>query len=215
MSLSAAVISAPDVKLQSKRGKMEVDITEPVLRKSSLKDIYTNVLYRIRYWKDEKNTEVTIFLSICINDGNDLLLLGANVAGPMWPASDWVSFAVFHFKLAPGVGHLTGNRAEEHRGHTAPRRRSPFMMVIQYSGFAERLAFRDTNTTARIRTTNSLVTGTTWYLVGCSVTGGTKDGENLTAYFKVNIHSCSAVMKGSRRLADRGAIKVTFPEAAA
>lgn len=60
MSFSAAVISAPDVKLQSRRGKMEVDITEPVLRKSSLKDVYTNIKYQIRYWTEENRKEVTI-----------------------------------------------------------------------------------------------------------------------------------------------------------
>lgn len=34
----------------------------------------------------------------------------ANVAEPMWPASDWVSLAVFHFKVAPGD---TENRLED------------------------------------------------------------------------------------------------------
>ncbi|GAA6099329.1 cytokine receptor family member b4 [Tachysurus ichikawai] len=54
------VISAPDVKLQSRRGKMEVDITEPVLRKSSLKDVYTNIKYQIRYWTEENRKEVKL-----------------------------------------------------------------------------------------------------------------------------------------------------------
>ncbi|TSM60583.1 Interferon alpha/beta receptor 2 [Bagarius yarrelli] len=52
------VIGAPDVRLQSRAGKLEVDITEPVLRKSSLKDVYTNVLYRIRYWTEGQKTEI-------------------------------------------------------------------------------------------------------------------------------------------------------------
>ncbi|KAB5576725.1 hypothetical protein PHYPO_G00201730 [Pangasianodon hypophthalmus] len=46
------VIGAPDVRLQSRRGTMEVDITEPVLRKSNLKDVYGNIFYRIRYWTE-------------------------------------------------------------------------------------------------------------------------------------------------------------------
>ncbi|KAF4086707.1 hypothetical protein AMELA_G00087400 [Ameiurus melas] len=46
------VIGAPDVRLQSRRGKMEVEITEPALRKSSLKGVYNNISYRIRYWTE-------------------------------------------------------------------------------------------------------------------------------------------------------------------
>lgn len=52
------VISAPDVRLQSRAGKLEVDITEPALRKGSLKDVYTSVLYRIRYWTEGQKTEM-------------------------------------------------------------------------------------------------------------------------------------------------------------
>ncbi|XP_058247754.1 interleukin-10 receptor subunit beta-like [Hemibagrus wyckioides] len=54
------VIGAPDVTLQSRRGKMEVGITEPVLRKSSLKDIYSNIAYNIHYWIEGKTTEVKV-----------------------------------------------------------------------------------------------------------------------------------------------------------
>ncbi|XP_053352887.1 interleukin-10 receptor subunit beta-like [Clarias gariepinus] len=54
------VISAPDVKLQSRRGKMEVDIIEPVLHKSTLKDVYTNINYRIRYWTEGKTDKVEV-----------------------------------------------------------------------------------------------------------------------------------------------------------
>lgn len=59
---SAAVIGAPVVRLQSRRGKMEVDITEPVLRKSSLKDFYTNILYHIRYWTEGEEKKVLIYI---------------------------------------------------------------------------------------------------------------------------------------------------------
>ncbi|XP_047671351.1 cytokine receptor family member b4 [Tachysurus fulvidraco] len=52
------VIGAPDVKLQSRKGKMEVDITEPVLRKSSLKDAYPTMKYQIRYWTEENRKEL-------------------------------------------------------------------------------------------------------------------------------------------------------------
>lgn len=58
--LSAADVSAPVVRLQSKKGKMEVDITEPVLRKSRLKEFYANILYSIRYWKEGNMAEVMI-----------------------------------------------------------------------------------------------------------------------------------------------------------
>ncbi|XP_046701585.1 interferon alpha/beta receptor 1a-like [Silurus meridionalis] len=44
------VIGPPSVKLQSRKGKMEVDITDPVLRKGSLKDHYTKIIYHIHYW---------------------------------------------------------------------------------------------------------------------------------------------------------------------
>ncbi|XP_053482369.1 interleukin-10 receptor subunit beta-like [Ictalurus furcatus] len=47
------VIGAPNVRLQSRRGKMEVEITNPALRKSSLKDVYIKISYRIRYWTEE------------------------------------------------------------------------------------------------------------------------------------------------------------------
>ncbi|XP_060785115.1 interleukin-10 receptor subunit beta-like [Neoarius graeffei] len=46
------VIGAPVVKLQSRRGKMEVDIIKPALRKSSFKDVYAKILYCIRYWTE-------------------------------------------------------------------------------------------------------------------------------------------------------------------
>lgn len=52
ISFSAAVIGAPNVRLQSRRGKMEVEITGPALRKSSLKDVYNKISYRIRYWTE-------------------------------------------------------------------------------------------------------------------------------------------------------------------
>ncbi|KAK3543340.1 hypothetical protein QTP70_018066 [Hemibagrus guttatus] len=52
------VIGAPHVTLQSRRGKMEVDITEPVLRKSTLKDFYTIIAYKIHYWIEGKMKEV-------------------------------------------------------------------------------------------------------------------------------------------------------------
>lgn len=68
---------------------------------------------------------------------------GANVAEPMWPASDWVSFAVFHFKLAPGAGHLAANWLKDAaRTQRGSQQRYSFLMVIL------RLAFRHTNTTA-------------------------------------------------------------------
>ncbi|XP_066542939.1 cytokine receptor family member b4 [Hoplias malabaricus] len=44
------VISAPDVKLQSRNGEIEVEIIDPVLKKGSLRDIYHPVSYHIRYW---------------------------------------------------------------------------------------------------------------------------------------------------------------------
>lgn len=57
---SAAVIGSPVVRLQSRKGKMEVDITDPVVRKSSLKDFYSNISYRIRYWTKGEMKKVMI-----------------------------------------------------------------------------------------------------------------------------------------------------------
>lgn len=62
ISFSAAVIGAPVVMLQSRRGKMEVDITKPALRRSSFKDVYVNILYRIRYWAEGMREEVIIWI---------------------------------------------------------------------------------------------------------------------------------------------------------
>ncbi|KAI5628531.1 interleukin-10 receptor subunit beta precursor [Silurus asotus] len=48
------VIGPPSVKLQSRKGKMEVDITDPVLKKGTLKDYFTNIIYHIHYWAEGK-----------------------------------------------------------------------------------------------------------------------------------------------------------------
>uniref|UniRef100_A0A3B4BVU4 Fibronectin type-III domain-containing protein n=2 Tax=Pygocentrus nattereri TaxID=42514 RepID=A0A3B4BVU4_PYGNA len=56
-------ISAPDVMLESTRGGVEVDITDPVLRKGDLKSLYHLISYHIHYWiegevkKEELKTE--------------------------------------------------------------------------------------------------------------------------------------------------------------
>ncbi|XP_072542581.1 interleukin-10 receptor subunit beta-like isoform X2 [Salminus brasiliensis] len=54
------IISAPEVKLQSRKGEIEVDITDPVLRKSNLREYFHPISYRIRYWTEgeEKKEEL-------------------------------------------------------------------------------------------------------------------------------------------------------------
>ncbi|XP_036417807.1 cytokine receptor family member b4 isoform X2 [Colossoma macropomum] len=57
------LISAPNVMLESTRGGVEVDITDPVLRKGDLKSLYHLISYHIHYWiegeakKEELKTE--------------------------------------------------------------------------------------------------------------------------------------------------------------
>uniref|UniRef100_A0A3B1IMM1 Fibronectin type-III domain-containing protein n=1 Tax=Astyanax mexicanus TaxID=7994 RepID=A0A3B1IMM1_ASTMX len=46
------VISAPGVKLQSRKGEIEVNITGPTLKKSNLEELFNSMSYRIRYWID-------------------------------------------------------------------------------------------------------------------------------------------------------------------
>ncbi|XP_062861832.1 interleukin-10 receptor subunit beta-like [Trichomycterus rosablanca] len=45
-----SIIGAPDVRLQSRSVGIEVDITEPVLKKSNLKEIFSPISFRILYW---------------------------------------------------------------------------------------------------------------------------------------------------------------------
>ncbi|XP_016416338.1 interleukin-10 receptor subunit beta-like isoform X2 [Sinocyclocheilus rhinocerous] len=45
-------ISAPHVQLRSRKGQTEVDITDPPMKKKNLRDIFGNISYLIRFWKD-------------------------------------------------------------------------------------------------------------------------------------------------------------------
>ncbi|XP_046887426.1 interleukin-10 receptor subunit beta-like isoform X2 [Hypomesus transpacificus] len=47
------IIGPPSVTLKSKGGAIEVNIQDPVLKISSLREVYTKVSYHIRYWSKE------------------------------------------------------------------------------------------------------------------------------------------------------------------
>ncbi|XP_056124442.1 cytokine receptor family member b4 [Rhinichthys klamathensis goyatoka] len=44
-------VSAPHVQLSSRKGQTEVDITDPPMRRSTLRDVFTGVSYLIRFWE--------------------------------------------------------------------------------------------------------------------------------------------------------------------
>lgn len=44
-------ISAPRVELRSRKGQTEVDITDPPMRRKSLRDYFSQISYLIRFWK--------------------------------------------------------------------------------------------------------------------------------------------------------------------
>uniref|UniRef100_A0A3B3RRV1 Interleukin 10 receptor subunit beta n=1 Tax=Paramormyrops kingsleyae TaxID=1676925 RepID=A0A3B3RRV1_9TELE len=46
------IIGPPAVSLHSKAGDMEVSLQDPVLMGSMLKDVYTNIIYNLSYWKE-------------------------------------------------------------------------------------------------------------------------------------------------------------------
>lgn len=50
-------ISAPRVELRSRKGKIEVDITDPLMRKKHLRDVYNKVSYLVHYWKEGEVTK--------------------------------------------------------------------------------------------------------------------------------------------------------------
>uniref|UniRef100_A0A8C2I2Z5 Cytokine receptor family member b4 n=1 Tax=Cyprinus carpio TaxID=7962 RepID=A0A8C2I2Z5_CYPCA len=59
--VSAAEISAPQVELRSRKGQIEVDITDPPMKKRNLRDVFSNISYLIRFWKkDETKKEELI-----------------------------------------------------------------------------------------------------------------------------------------------------------
>lgn len=45
-------ISAPHVELRSRKGQTEVDITDPPMKKKNLRDVFGNISYLIRFWKN-------------------------------------------------------------------------------------------------------------------------------------------------------------------
>ncbi|KAI2660322.1 Interleukin-10 receptor subunit beta [Labeo rohita] len=45
-------ISAPHVELRSRKGQTEVDITDPPMKKRNLRDVFGNISYLIRFWKN-------------------------------------------------------------------------------------------------------------------------------------------------------------------
>lgn len=45
-------ISAPHVQLSSRKGQTEVDITDPPMRRRNLREVFTQVSYLIRFWKE-------------------------------------------------------------------------------------------------------------------------------------------------------------------
>ncbi|RXN12580.1 interleukin-10 receptor subunit beta-like protein [Labeo rohita] len=47
-----ADISAPHVELRSRKGQTEVDITDPPMKKRNLRDVFGNISYLIRFWKN-------------------------------------------------------------------------------------------------------------------------------------------------------------------
>ncbi|XP_073710995.1 cytokine receptor family member b4 isoform X2 [Misgurnus anguillicaudatus] len=50
-------ISAPRVELKSRKGKIEVNITDPPMRKSHLRGVYNKVSYLVHYWKEGEVTK--------------------------------------------------------------------------------------------------------------------------------------------------------------
>ncbi|XP_048833726.1 interleukin-10 receptor subunit beta-like [Brienomyrus brachyistius] len=46
------IIGPPVVSLHSKAGDMEVNLQDPVLKMSTLKDVYTDIIYNLSYWKE-------------------------------------------------------------------------------------------------------------------------------------------------------------------
>ncbi|XP_076854524.1 interleukin-10 receptor subunit beta-like [Brachyhypopomus gauderio] len=52
------VIGRPDVRLLSRRGEIEVDITDPVLRKSDINNVFSMVSYDIHYWTSIESKRV-------------------------------------------------------------------------------------------------------------------------------------------------------------
>ncbi|XP_036397271.1 interleukin-10 receptor subunit beta-like isoform X2 [Megalops cyprinoides] len=61
---SNTLIGAPTVRLVSKNGSLEMDIREPVLRVSSLKEVYSRVSYNIKYWREGYEDQVTMMSDI-------------------------------------------------------------------------------------------------------------------------------------------------------
>ncbi|XP_043104816.1 interleukin-10 receptor subunit beta-like isoform X2 [Puntigrus tetrazona] len=45
-------ISAPRVQLRSRKGQTEIDITDPLLKKKNLREVFDNISYLIRFWKN-------------------------------------------------------------------------------------------------------------------------------------------------------------------
>ncbi len=56
--VSAAEISAPHVELRSRKGQTEVDITDPPMKKKNLRDVFGNISYLIRFWKNGETKKV-------------------------------------------------------------------------------------------------------------------------------------------------------------
>ncbi|XP_052004642.1 cytokine receptor family member b4 [Xyrauchen texanus] len=44
-------VSAPHVQLKSRKGQTEVDITDPLMRRKNLRDVFGNIVYVIQFWK--------------------------------------------------------------------------------------------------------------------------------------------------------------------
>ncbi|XP_051565791.1 cytokine receptor family member b4 [Myxocyprinus asiaticus] len=54
-------VSSPHVQLKSRKGQTEVDITDPLMRRKNLRDVFGNIAYLIRFWKkgDVKKEELS------------------------------------------------------------------------------------------------------------------------------------------------------------
>ncbi|XP_073702210.1 cytokine receptor family member b4 [Garra rufa] len=53
-------ISAPQVELISRKGQTEVDITDPPMKKKNLRDIFGNISYLIRFWKEGETEKIDL-----------------------------------------------------------------------------------------------------------------------------------------------------------
>lgn len=50
--MCVANISGPGVELRSRKGQTEVHITDPIMKKNNLRDVFSSISYLIHYWME-------------------------------------------------------------------------------------------------------------------------------------------------------------------